>query len=66
MNERTPGQIAYEAWAEWQGWTKIRRLSWEHASPSDRAKFNFIGQKVAQAVAPVPDPDYDPATENPV
>lgn len=62
MNEKTPGQIAYEAYAEWQGWRPTGRLSWENASPSDRAKFDFIGQKVAQAVCPV----TDPVTENPV
>ena len=65
MNEKTPGQIAYEAYAEWNGY-RGRMASWEHASPSDRAKFDFTGQKVAQAVSPVPDLDSGPAAGNPV
>lgn len=56
MTEKTPGQIAFEADAEWRGFTG-KSASWEHASPADRAKFDFIGQAVAKAVCPVPDPD---------
>lgn len=55
MNEKTPGQIAYEANAEWHGY-KGRMAQWEDASPADVAKWDFIGQKVAQAVSPVPEP----------
>jgi len=55
MDEKTPGQIAFEAAARWQG--RPQRYSrWENASPSDKARFDFIGQAVAEAVCPVPDP----------
>lgn len=55
MKEKTPGQIAYEAHMEWLGYP-AGKMRWETASPADKAKFDFIGQAVAKAVSPVPDP----------
>lgn len=55
MNEKTPGQIAFEAHIEWHGY-RGRFADWHRASPADQAKWDFIGQAVAQAVAPVPEP----------
>jgi hypothetical protein len=55
MNEKTPGQIAFEANAEWHGYPR-KAFQWENASPGDKAKWDFIGQAVAKAVSPVPDP----------
>jgi hypothetical protein len=53
MDEKTPGQIAFEANAKWNGYPE-KASRWEHASPADRAKFDFIGQAVARAVSPMP------------
>ena len=55
MTDKTPGQIAYEAWVTWKGYPE-RMCNWAKASPEDHAKWDFIGQAVAQAVAPVPEP----------
>lgn len=51
MNEKTPGQIAYEAWRTWHGYPE-RIFTWDRATPAEVAKWNFIGEAVASAVMP--------------
>lgn len=51
MNDKTLGQIAWEACKEWQGHPR----QWQDISLNEQKCYEHIARAVAQAVAPLPE-----------
>lgn len=52
MEDKTPGQIAFEAHVRWHGGNSHYQF-WEDLPAGAQAEWEYVGQAVAQAVAPI-------------
>lgn len=53
MEDKTPGQIAFEAYVQWHGRDRSPYKSWQDIPAGKKAEWEYVGPAVAQAVAPI-------------